>query len=605
MENFDFKRNTTTYTGNLTNIDNSINNLRRGYNVKDAGLVGDGTADDYTKLNTLLTSIGSNSYDLYFPTGTYKLSTSITFPTNIRLIIANGAMLSPDNGTTITINGEIEAGLYQIFTGLGSIGGILRSKALFVEWFGAVENMESTSAIQKAFDSASLGYTVYFSKIYITSSLLTISKTLNLVGKSKYTSGIKNIGIGTSAIVVLDAIERGTIRDMRIFGNGTTSKGADATTLHGLVFENDYIWNVDNCWFRGHGGHGIYFEKGHWTTTINKCEIEWCKLDGINAVAQGIAGNQQVNAISITNCHLAGNGRNGLNAWGNNVNVLHNIIEGNNNSGIIMSYDFVGSATSALNINIHYNYFELNGDGFINTKSRVSTLNAIANISIRHNYGYMDLANMNGGITYVCNFTGEGSLSSPSLQKLNFGKNYFYCTGGLNIANFNSLLSWNSYVEIEESTLTQYANFGGATVLQKKFKTIQGYLFAKGLTYASISLSDAAAVPSNVLFPSMLNSNELITQLGIWVDTDHTAFQIKFQVFTKPYNTNAAYTKTTEFTVNGTATGYLTTGTVDQIGTIDAKRLVSPNYDSYVNINIVSASGGTYLKLGNLTLTYC
>jgi len=133
---------------------NSLDYVRPqlGINVKERGLVGNGTTNDYTALNALLTAIGSTPTELLIDSGTYKISSNITIPSNIKLIFANGAMLSPDGGITITINGEINAGLHQIFTGSGSIAGTPKNNEIYPEWFGAIGNGSTNdyTAIDKA-----------------------------------------------------------------------------------------------------------------------------------------------------------------------------------------------------------------------------------------------------------------------------------------------------------------------------------------------------------------------------------------------------------------------------------------------------------------------
>lgn len=86
------------------------------YNAKVYDLVGDGTTNDYTKFYNLInTTINGAEATIIFPKGTYKISSNITIPSNISLYFVKGAMLSPDSGVTVTINGSIEAGYYQIF----------------------------------------------------------------------------------------------------------------------------------------------------------------------------------------------------------------------------------------------------------------------------------------------------------------------------------------------------------------------------------------------------------------------------------------------------------------------------------------------------------
>lgn len=77
--------------------------------AKANGLKGDDVTDDYTALNALITEIGIEEVEIYFSSGRYKIGTNITIPANAKLIFAKGAVLVPEVGVTITINGAIEA----------------------------------------------------------------------------------------------------------------------------------------------------------------------------------------------------------------------------------------------------------------------------------------------------------------------------------------------------------------------------------------------------------------------------------------------------------------------------------------------------------------
>lgn len=122
------------------------------YNALEEGLICDGITDDYTEFLNLLTKIGADNVTIEFPVGTYKFSNDLIVGDNINLKMGNGAMLSVDRGNTLTINGGIEAGLQQIFTGDGSVGGNPKITEVYPEWFGA-KGDDSTDC-SKAFNDA-------------------------------------------------------------------------------------------------------------------------------------------------------------------------------------------------------------------------------------------------------------------------------------------------------------------------------------------------------------------------------------------------------------------------------------------------------------------
>ena len=67
----------------------------------------------------------------------YVLSTSETVPANINLKIEKGAKISISGGVTLTINGNIDAGDYEIFTGSGTVTGNPLNAIMLSAWFNA------------------------------------------------------------------------------------------------------------------------------------------------------------------------------------------------------------------------------------------------------------------------------------------------------------------------------------------------------------------------------------------------------------------------------------------------------------------------------------
>lgn len=116
--------------GSHTSLDGCWNTLQNG-------CVADGSTDDRAALNTLAnTTIPSTGGVICFAPGTYRLASNMTFPAWVTLSFAQGAMLSPASGTAVTINGQIIASGYQIFTGSGAIALSNVIAAVLPQWFG-------------------------------------------------------------------------------------------------------------------------------------------------------------------------------------------------------------------------------------------------------------------------------------------------------------------------------------------------------------------------------------------------------------------------------------------------------------------------------------
>ena len=106
--------------------------------MADQGLTGTRT------LKGLATSIGSSkqativlSHTSSGNTTTYSMSQSVTLTSNITLKIEKGAVLSIAAGKILTINGTLDAGNYQIFSGAGTVA-ISNIDKYPVQWRGAV-----------------------------------------------------------------------------------------------------------------------------------------------------------------------------------------------------------------------------------------------------------------------------------------------------------------------------------------------------------------------------------------------------------------------------------------------------------------------------------
>ncbi len=82
---------------------------------KDFGAKGDGVSNGTTAFNSMLSYCNSNGIKTVRMTKGIYVVDDLTIPENIKVIIDNGAMFYINNSKTLTINGEIEAGSYQIF----------------------------------------------------------------------------------------------------------------------------------------------------------------------------------------------------------------------------------------------------------------------------------------------------------------------------------------------------------------------------------------------------------------------------------------------------------------------------------------------------------
>ena len=129
--------------------------LNFGDEVDILQVFGSGTDRTLSTVNDAITRLGGANATLLFSTGTWTITENLTIPSNVRLYFPFGAVLSVTSGKTLTINGSVDAGFYQIFSGAGTVSGFGASGPVYPLWWGAVgdSSTDDTTPIQAAFDS--------------------------------------------------------------------------------------------------------------------------------------------------------------------------------------------------------------------------------------------------------------------------------------------------------------------------------------------------------------------------------------------------------------------------------------------------------------------
>ena len=95
------------------------------------------TIADEADLRAKLAAIGASNATLVIAT-TIPIADDLAIPSNVALSFKRAGQLQPAVGTTLTINGAIDAGLWQIFGGEGTTTGTPFVPYVLPQWFGAV-----------------------------------------------------------------------------------------------------------------------------------------------------------------------------------------------------------------------------------------------------------------------------------------------------------------------------------------------------------------------------------------------------------------------------------------------------------------------------------
>lgn len=140
----------------------TLTGLVVGDYVDVAQVYGGGTSLTSTTIAAAVARVGSATVCLSFVPGTWTITANTTIPSNISCHVPAGCVFSISSGITLTINGQVIAGAYQIFSGDGSAS--LANSQIPVEWFGAAGNgsTDSTTALRNAASAMGVGSSLHF-----------------------------------------------------------------------------------------------------------------------------------------------------------------------------------------------------------------------------------------------------------------------------------------------------------------------------------------------------------------------------------------------------------------------------------------------------------
>jgi len=212
----------------------------------DFGAVGNGVADDRAAIAAADTAAVLAGVPLLFANGDYKISSDITIASD--LILYQGALITPDAGDTVTINGHIDAGTWCIFAGDGSIAGTPKNDFVRPEWWGAVADGSTDCA--DAFEKAILF--AHANKV----GAVQLSAGVYYIDSAKTFTNVREVTIRGTTTKPQYTSSRTAGSAIVFNGIATDTPGWKFTTCRGLAFKD--FWMYTN----GTKAHsGIYLDQ--------------------------------------------------------------------------------------------------------------------------------------------------------------------------------------------------------------------------------------------------------------------------------------------------------------------------------------------------------
>lgn len=209
-------------------------------------------ATAYSSLAAAVSAIGATNAELNI-SNNQSVTSNLTIPSNIELIVRKGGMLSISNGATLTINGQFQCGLFKCFDGAGSVVfGSGSVEAVYLEWYGAIGNgiNDDHAAMQKAMFSPPLCPIVLTKNFYIgdivyfDSNLILHGNGNSIIALSTFSKVSYMLHSLRADASGYDGVSNIYIKDVT-FDASDTSAGGQIGICHG----RDII--IKNCTFNG------------------------------------------------------------------------------------------------------------------------------------------------------------------------------------------------------------------------------------------------------------------------------------------------------------------------------------------------------------------
>ena len=475
---------------------------------------------------------------------------------------------------------------------------------------------DNTAKITKAIAATTYGGNLVFHPGTFLHTGIQINKSINIIGSGRYATKLKNTSTGDS-VTFSPNVERGSFRDIAVFGDGESPYGALAYSGKGFVFaDNAVIWTFERVWMRGHGDHFFYADGSGDVNNINiiDCQLEWGKKSAIHFIQNSTAN--QINAINVEKCNISGFEINGIEVWGQSINIKNNSIQACKNRGIVADGLISAAGLSSLRvINIEGNYFELCNNGYIHLRAVNSPYpRYLIGVNISGNYGdYGKIPGTTVDEAAVALVKVEApdwyafdnlQVSSFTYESNNFFSSTFPTTLGA-ILDGSNVLSFDSKISRTlQGGLTSWAvlhkNLGAARILDNwsNRQVLKGISACVSHTYTQ-EKSPSVTATTDFVFDVRNAEKGNIIYVGVPVETDSTSYTVSIIKKHRPIGSVAAYSTTTVTNIAGKSGN----GLSELVG--NSLNGVLTQYDDfYLVVRVSFQSAATYCYIHNPIIGY-
>ncbi len=343
----------------------TVTGLNFGDAVDVLQVFGGGTSRSASTISDAVGRLAGAAGTFLFSTGTWTIEASVTIPSTITCIIPQGTTFSIDSGRILTLNSQIEAGFYQIFSGAGTVAG-LGKNIIFPDWWGALFDGSNNDAA--AFNSALTigghvfgrpGSTVWGVQVITKSNTFLELDPECIVRRSwAGTNGsrpdnatIKNENAPLAAAITVDPgplVPSTFDTDIHISGGQWGHLADDAVTYRGT--------HVALIAVRGGSFSGQFkTQRSEWNTVfwVEDFSIPYVDFQVADGVAASNDGLHIIGGKNISVGTVIGNCDDDLVAVGNNQNIgidgvsINQIIGSNTGGNAIKVFQIRNGATAA------------------------------------------------------------------------------------------------------------------------------------------------------------------------------------------------------------------------------------------------------------------